>query len=91
MNISPNCSVKKGLGGSGEGASRVEERAVEIVAAIGRDEVEEKGFGVGELVVGEEGGEDGEERREGVGVERESWDVLLGPNEEGEEVVGATG
>ncbi|KAF3954902.1 hypothetical protein CMV_019811 [Castanea mollissima] len=38
--------VKKGFGGFGSEASRVEEEAVELVVAIGGDEGDEEGLGV---------------------------------------------
>lgn len=62
MDVGTEGGVEEGLGGAGEGAGRVEEEAVEVVAVIGGDEIEEEGSGFGEFVVAEEGGEESEDR-----------------------------
>lgn len=92
MDVGTNGGVEEGFGGAGEGPGGVEERAVEVVAAVDGDEGDKKGLGVGEFVVAEEGGEEGEERREGLfRVVVELGDVVVGPSEEGKKGVGAGG
>lgn len=86
LNIGANGSVEKRSGEPGERASGVEDEAVELVLAIGGDEGDEEGLGVGELVVREEGGEEEEEGVRGVSEGRR---VGLEEPEEGEEGVGA--
>ena len=60
LDIGTNGGVKKGFGSE---ASRVE-KAVELVVAVGGNEGDEEGLGIGEFAVGEEGRE---EREEGMG------------------------
>ena len=60
LDIGTNGGVKKGFGSK---ASQ-EEEAVELVVAVGGDEGDEEGLGIGEFAVGEEGRE---EREEGMG------------------------
>ena len=62
LDIGTNGGVKKGFGSK---ASRVEEEeAVElvVVVAVGGDEGDEEGLGIGEFAVGEEGREERERR-----------------------------
>ena len=61
LDIGTNGGVKKGFGSK---ASRVEEEeeAVELVVAVGGDEGDEEGLGIGEFAVGEEGREERERR-----------------------------
>lgn len=86
LNIGANGSVEKRSGGPGERASGVEDEAVELVLAIGGDEGDDEGLGVGELAVRKEGGE---EEEEGVRGGSEGRRVGLEEPEEGEEGVGA--
>lgn len=86
LNVGANGSVEKRSGGPGEHASRMEDEAVELVLAIGGDEGDEEGLGVGELVVREEGWKDEEDGVRGVSEGRR---VGLEELEEGEESVGA--
>jgi hypothetical protein len=66
LNVGANGSVEKRSAWPGENAGRMEDEAVELVLAIGGDEGDEEGLGVGELVVGEEGWEDEEDGVRGV-------------------------
>lgn len=59
---------------------------MELVLAIGGDEGDEEGFGVGEFAVGEEGREEGEE---GMGRGSEGRGMGLEEFEEGDEGVRA--
>ena len=70
---------------AGEGIGGVEEEAVEVAAGVDSKELDEEGLGLDEVVVREEGGEEGEERTEGLGgVVVDIGDVVLSPLEEGE-------
>ena len=82
LDIGADGGVKKGFGGFGNEARRVEEEAVELVVAVGGDEGDEEGLGVGEFLVGEEGRE---EREEGMGRGSEGRRAGLDEFEEGEE------
>lgn len=61
---------------------------MEMVLAIGGDEGNEEGLGVGELVVGEENGQKREKRLRGLGEER---CMELGPFVEAEKCCGVGG
>ncbi|PON42222.1 hypothetical protein PanWU01x14_283380 [Parasponia andersonii] len=67
LNIGTHRGIKKGFGGSWEAAVGVEEGLVQMVLPIGGDERDKEGLGIGELVVAEEGGEEGEEWGRGLG------------------------
>ena len=55
LDIGTNGGVKKGFGSDASRVEEEEEEAVELVVAVGGDEGDEEGLGVGEFVVGEEG------------------------------------
>lgn len=88
VEVGADGGVEEGLGAAGDGGVGAEEEAVEAVVVIGGDEIDEEGFGIGEFVVGEERGEEGEEGARGLGEEGE---VGVGPVEEGEECGGVGG
>lgn len=81
VEVGADGGVEEGLGAAGDGGFGA-------VVVIGGDEFDEEGFGVGEFVVGEERGEEGEEGARGLGEEGE---VGVGPVEEGEECGGVGG
>lgn len=82
LNIRANRSVENDFGGFREVAVGMEEGLVEMVLAVGGDEGDEEGLGVGEFVAAEEGRKEGEERGGGLG---EGGGVGLSPFEEGDE------
>lgn len=93
MKVSAEGDVEEGFGGRGrEVEIRVEEGVGERERSIGggEDVGDEKGLGVGEFVVGDEGADDGEEGERGV-----RWECFRGrglsPVEEREESFGSLG
>lgn len=86
LNVGTYGSVVKGFGWCGKVLRGLKDRMVESVLAIGGDERDEEGLGVGELVMREEGRKEGEKGREGVGGSGgEGGEMKLRPFEEGEE------
>uniref|UniRef100_A0A2P2Q448 Uncharacterized protein n=1 Tax=Rhizophora mucronata TaxID=61149 RepID=A0A2P2Q448_RHIMU len=90
-NVGADRQVENRLGDAGgDGGIRVEDLAVEGIVLVGRDEGDEEGLGVGELVEGEDGGEEGEERKRREGG-NEGREVGLCPFVEGDEAAGPAG